>query len=87
MTNSGNQIFDQIWGLLISLMPALAKGPAIKETELYMKLNEDVLNHIEVMLGPQTTDADKYIVEKLLAEFPQRTLTESHFRGKIRSKF
>ena len=87
MTNSGNQIFDQIWGLLISLMPALAKGPAIKETELYMKLNEDVLNHIEVMLGPQTTDADKYIVENLLAEFPQHTLTESHFRGKIRSKF
>lgn len=39
------------------------------------------------MLGPQTTDADKYIVEKLLAEFPQHTLTESYFRGKIRSKF
>ena len=52
-----------------------------------IKLNEDVLNHIEVMLGPQTTDADKYIVEKLLAEFPQHTLTESYFRGKIRSKF
>lgn len=87
MTNSGNQAFDLIWGLLISLMPALVNGPAVKEKELYIKLNEDVLNHIEVMLGPQTTDADKYIVEKLLAEFPQHTLTESYFRGKIRSKF
>ena len=87
MTNSGNQAFDQSWGLLLSLMPALVNGSAVKENELYIKLNEDVLNHIEVMLGPQTTDADKYIVEKLLAEFPQHTLTESYFRGKIRSKF
>ena len=86
MTNSGNQVFDQIWGLLYSLMPSLVKG-SIKETELYIKLKEDVLNDIEVMLGPQTTDADKYIVEKLLDEFPHHNLTESYFRGKIRSKF
>lgn len=86
MTNSGNQVFDQLWGLLNSLMPSLAKEPTLKETEMYIKLNEDVLRHIEVMIGPQTTDADKYIVEKLLSDFPQHTLTESNFRGKIRSK-
>lgn len=87
MTNSGNKVSDQLWGLLASLMPALAKEPTLKEKEMYIKLNEEVLRHIEVMIGPQTTDADKYIVEKLLSEFPQHTLTESYFRGKIRAKF
>lgn len=75
-----------MFGLIESLGPSILTQSPLEETDLYINLTENSLEHIEIMMGPETSDAEKYIVEKLLAEFPQSSLTESYFKGKIKSK-
>ncbi len=58
----------------------------LKESDLFIKLDEKYLENIEVMMGPETTDAEGFIVEKLLAEYPKKSLNDSYFKGKIKSK-
>ena len=83
---SGNPNFDIMFGLIESLGPSILTQSPLEETDFYINLTENSLEHIEIMMGPETSDAEKYIVEKLLAEFPQSSLTESYFKGKIKSK-
>ena len=49
-------------------------------------INENALNSIEVMLGPETTLADKIIVESLLREFTNSSIRNSYFIDKMRRK-
>ena len=51
-----------------------------------MPLDESKLNNIEVMLGPLTTEADRIITESLLQSYPNSSVPDSKFKGKIREK-
>lgn len=44
------------------------------------------MNEIEVMMGPETTEAERYIVEMLLSKFENSSIKDSYFKGKIKSK-
>lgn len=83
---SGNPVFDMVYGLFSSLVPSLFTETPIKESELFIKLNEAAINNIEVMMGPETSDHDKLLVEELLSDYPQHSLKDSYFRGKIKSR-
>jgi Protein of unknown function (DUF2971). len=58
----------------------------IKKRYFDIPLNPEKLKNIEIMLGPQTTEAEKIIVEALVKEYPNVTILYSYFNGKIRSK-
>lgn len=83
---SGNPNFDIMFALIESLGPSILTQSPLEESDFFVKLTEKSLEHIEIMMGPETSDAEKYIVEKLLAEYPQSSLTDSYFKGKIKSK-
>jgi len=83
---SGNAFFDCLWGVFTSLAPSMLIQSPINRTDFFVKLKEDALNNIEVMMGPETSDAEKFIAEKLLAEYPNSSLINSYFKGKIKSR-
>ena len=56
----------------------------IKHIDIGIK--EEKLNEIEVMMGPETTEAERYIVEMLLSKFENSSIKDSYFKGKIKSK-
>lgn len=84
--NSDNHNFDLTFSLITSIGPSLMMQTPLKESDLFIKLDEKYLENIEVMMGPETTDAEGFIVEKLLAEYPKKSLNDSYFKGKIKSK-
>ncbi|WP_321835191.1 DUF2971 domain-containing protein [Clostridium butyricum] len=52
---------------------------------LFLDIDKDCFNEMEIMLGPKTTESDKIIVESLIKEYnPKAKLVESNFRNKIR---
>lgn len=83
--NTGNP-FDHIYNLMYALGPSIGINHPIKTQYIDIPLNLDKLNHIEVMLGPQTSEGEKTIVKMLLKEYPQSTLFKSYFDGKIKKK-
>ena len=52
-----------------------------------MPIKDDALNNMEIMMGPQTSDAQRLIVEALVQDLSNITLTDSKFKGKVRGKF
>lgn len=52
----------------------------------YQILESTAISYLEVMMGPETNEADRYIVERLLCEFNGSTIKDSYFKGKINSK-
>lgn len=69
---------------LSALGPSLGRNYPIKTQYIDMPIRPEVLDKIEVMLGPQTSLGEKTIVKMLLKEYPQSTILESYFNGKIR---
>lgn len=84
--NSGNRNFDVMFSLINSLGPSLMMQTPLKESDLFIKLDEKCLENIEVMMGPETSEAEKFIVEKILADYPKKQLKDSYFKGKIKSR-
>ena len=76
---------------IIEVIPAIVRS--IEEdykpqtSELFMPIKDDALNNMEIMMGPQTSDAQRLIVEALEQDLSNITLTDSKFKGKVRGKF
>lgn len=51
-----------------------------------MPIKKEALDNIEIMLGPNTSEGERAIVEALLTSFPSHTIKDSYFKGKIRFK-
>lgn len=79
ITNVIVKVFD-------SIGPSLGSNKPINTTYIDLPLDKDKLQHIEVMLGPLTTEADRIIVESLLKPFTNHAIIDSLFNGKIRDK-
>lgn len=74
------------YSLVSTIFPSIGIGKPITRRYLDLPLKDATLDKIEVMMGPETNEADRYIVEKLLFEFKESTIKESYFKGKINSK-
>ena len=74
------------YSLVSTIFPSIGIGKPITRRFLDLPLKDAKLDKIEVMMGPETNEADRYIVEKLLFEFKESTIKESYFKGKINSK-
>ena len=76
---------------IIEVIPAIVRS--IEEdykpqtSELFMPIKDDALNNMEIMMGPQTSDAQRLIVEALVQDLSNITLTDSKIKGKVRGKF
>ena len=76
---------------IIEVIPAIVRS--IEEdykpqtSELFMPIKDDALNNMEIMMGPQTSDAQRLSVEALVQDLSNITLTDSKFKGKVRGKF
>lgn len=78
-TNVMIKLFD-------SIGPSLGANKPISTKYIDLPLDEDKLQHIEVMLGPLTTVADRIIVESLVKPYSNSNICESIFKGKIGDK-
>lgn len=74
----------------IELTPAILKSfcedYVIDTNYIDIQLKQDVLNNIEVKMGPLTTEADKIIVDSLLQDYPNSCVENSFFKGKIKKR-
>ena len=64
----------------------MIKNTPIKTKALFIPFNEEKINSMEIMLGPNTTEGEKEIVRKLLQEYPGVKPKNSRFDGRIRNK-
>ena len=78
--------FDILFNMMSSLAPSMASQSPIKIKHIDVGIKEEKLNEIEVMMGPETTEAERYIVEMLLSKFENSSIKDSYFKGKIKSK-
>lgn len=54
---------------------------------IYVSIDNDKFKDMEVLLGPNTSNADKIIVESLLEKYnPNAKLSDSYFKNKIKCK-
>lgn len=51
-----------------------------------MPIKKEALDNIEIMLGSNTSEGERAIIEALLTSFPNHTIKDSYFKGKIRFK-
>lgn len=49
-------------------------------------IRDEKLKEIEIMMGPETNDADRFIVKKLLVGLDESVIIDNYFKGKIKSK-
>ena len=72
------------------LTPAIVKSFCddyiINTDYIDIQLKQDVLDRIEVKMGPLTTEADKIIVDSLLRDYPNSRVENSFFKGKIKKR-
>lgn len=74
----------------LEFMPAIIQS--IKEfyvppqTYMDMPLLADTLDNIEIMMGPSTNEADRYIVDNLLSSLKYAKVENSSFKGIIKSR-
>ncbi len=77
---------ENVYSLTSTVFPSIEIGKPITRRYMDLPLKAGALDKIEVMMGPETNEADKYIVEKLIYEFKGATIKDSYFKGKIKSK-
>lgn len=77
---------NQVMNFISELQEALIKNKTLERRYIDIPLNPDKLANIEVMLGPQTSYADKLIVQSLLRDYPQAKICNSFFYDKINKK-
>lgn len=78
--------FDILFNMMSSLVPSMSSQSPIKIKHIDVGIKEEKLNEIEVMMGPETTDAERFIVEMLLSIMENSSIKDSYFKGKIKSK-
>lgn len=57
--------------------PSIGNQYELEETSIFLPLKDGVLDGLEVMMGPQTSDKDKKRVEEMLMDIPNHHLCDS----------
>lgn len=70
--------------LFEALPPSIGTNTPISLKNIDINLDPQKIQTIEVMMGPMTSDGERFIVEALLKEFSDAKITDSYFKGKIR---
>jgi len=84
-TQDGNGT-DILLKTVESIGPSIALSKPITKMFIDLPLMPEKLEDIEIMMGPLTTEADKIIVESLLAPYKDAVIKNSSFYGKLREK-
>ncbi|MPM26726.1 hypothetical protein SDC9_73231 [bioreactor metagenome] len=81
---SANHILDKI---LNSISNSFMEYQDISANYFDIPLNDIAFQNMEILLAPQSTEADKLIVEALIKSYcPTAMLKDSNLKGKIRGK-
>lgn len=72
--------------MLSSIGPSLVSQRPIRMKHIDIGISDEKLNEIEIMMGPETNDADRFIVKKLLVGLDESVIIDNYFKGKIKSK-
>lgn len=72
------------WELTPAIVKSFCDDYVIDTDYIDIQLKQDVLDRIEVKMGPLTTEADKIIVDSLLRDYPNSRVENSFFKGKIK---
>lgn len=79
---------DTLGKVMNSMSNSLMSYQDISANYFDITLNENAFQNIEILLAPQSTVADKLIVEALINSYcPSAILKESNLKGKIIGKF
>lgn len=72
--------------MLSSIGPSLVSQSPIRMKHIDIGISDEKLNEIEIMMGPETNEADRFIVKKLLVGLDESVIIDNYFKGKIKSK-
>lgn len=75
---------DIQFSVMNALGPSLMSNKSIKTEYIDIPLRVDALQNIEIMMGPQTSEGERIIVESLLHECKKARISDSYFKGKLR---
>ena len=78
--------YEILISIFETLGPSIAANKPINTTHIDLDIDPLKLANVEIMLGPLTSEADRIIVEALLKPFPNATICDSVFKGKLRDK-
>lgn len=84
--NTEDNGFDTILKMVESIGPSIAQSRPICKKYIDLPLLPEKLENIEIMMGPLTSEADRIIVDALLASYPNAKVKDSTFLGKMREK-
>ena len=86
-TNEKSNLFHSLMHLMDIIAKSLTQNYKVHTEYVDLPMKLEVLNNIEIMLGPTTSLADKIIVEALLRDFSNTKIIDSYFKGKIKDKY
>ena len=86
-TNEKSNLFHSLMHLMDIIAKSLTQNYKVHTEYVDLPMKLEVLNNIEIMLGPTTSLADKIIVETLLRDFSNTKIIDSYFKGKIKDKY
>ncbi len=78
--------FELFFNSIIDSVRATQVNYPLKTEYIDMPLNPEKMKTMEIMLGPQTSEAEMLIVQSLLRDYPDVTIRRSYFYGKINKR-
>ena len=69
-----------------AIIQSIKESYVPSQTYMDMPLLADALDNIEIMMGPSTNEADRYIVDNLLSNLKYAKVEDSSFKGIIVSR-
>lgn len=69
-----------------AIIQSIKESYVPSQTYMDMPLLADALDNIEIMMGPSTNEADRYIVDNLLSNLKYAKVKDSSFKGIIVSR-
>ena len=80
------ELADANFEVIPAIVNSFREDYVIDTNYIDIQLKQDVLNRIEVKMGPLTTEADRIIVDSLLRDCPNSRVENSFFKGKIKKE-
>lgn len=78
--------FNLFFKMITDSFQATQTNYPLKTEYIDMPLNPEKMKTMEIMLGPQTSEAEMLIVQSLLRDYPDVTIRRSYFYGKINKR-
>lgn len=78
--------FNLFFNMITDSLQATQTNYPLKTKYIDMPLNSEKMKNMEIMLGPQTSEAEMLIVQSLLRDYPEVAIRRSYFYGKINKR-